>query len=59
MKKKRLSLQYLWSYIRPKDTDVELKKVKSIKKQMSLTYSTKANLKVNEDAENFGIKNKD
>ena len=37
------------------DTDIELK-LKSIKKQMSLTYNTRANLKVNEDTKNFGIK---
>ena len=37
------------------DTDIELK-LKSIKKQMSLTYNARANLKVNEDAKNFGIK---
>ena len=30
--------------------------LKSIKKQMSLTYNTRANLKVNEDAKNFRIK---
>ena len=45
-------------YISPKDTDMELK-LKSVKKQMSSTYSTRANLKVNEDAKNFGIKIKD
>ena len=31
-------------------------KLKSIKKQMSFTYNARANLKVNEDAKNFGIK---
>ena len=45
-------------YITPKDTDMELK-LESIKKQMSSTYSTRANVKVNEDAKNFGIKIKD
>lgn len=41
--------------ISPQDTDMKLK-LKRMRKQMSLTCNTRANLKVNADAKNFGIK---
>lgn len=41
--------------ISPKDTDMKLK-LKRMQKQMPLTCNTRANLKVNADAKNFGIK---